>query len=80
MLVALLAGFLAAAGCSDPAATDKSDDPTLKASMQKSMEIYKSKTQAIKGNPAAAKAAAIESVAAIRTPADERPDGPRGRR
>ena len=51
----LLAGFLAAAGCSDPATGDKRDDPTLKASMQKSMEIYKAKSQAKKGYPATSK-------------------------
>ncbi len=50
----LLAGFLAAAGCSDPAPTDKRDDPALKASMQKSMEIYKSKTPAKKASPSTA--------------------------
>jgi hypothetical protein len=50
----LLSVFLMATGCSDPASTDKRDDPALKASMQKSMEIYKSKTPAKKGNPAAA--------------------------
>ena len=55
----LLAGFLVAAGCSGPASDDKSDNPALKASMQKSMEIYKSKTQAKKGNPAAVKIAAL---------------------
>jgi hypothetical protein len=48
----LLAGFLAAAGCAEPVPTDKKDDPALKSSMKKSMEIYKSKTQALKGNPA----------------------------
>jgi hypothetical protein len=41
----VLAGLLAAAGCSDSAAIDKRDDPSLKGSMQKSMEIYKSKSQ-----------------------------------
>ena len=41
----LLTGFLATAGCSDSAATDKREDPALKASMQKSLEIYKTKTQ-----------------------------------
>ena len=41
---------LAVAGCSDPAPGNKSDDPALKASMEKSMEIYKSKTQASRGN------------------------------
>jgi hypothetical protein len=51
----LLAGFLVVAGCWEPASGDKRDDPALKASMQKSMEIYKSKTQAKKGNPATAK-------------------------
>jgi hypothetical protein len=49
----LLAGFLAAAGCSDAAPTDKRDDPVLKASTQKSMEIYKSKSQAPKKDLAA---------------------------
>jgi hypothetical protein len=51
----LLAGFLAVAGCSGPVSGNKSDDPALKASMQKSMEIYKAKAQAKKENPAAAK-------------------------
>jgi hypothetical protein len=48
----LLAGLLAVAGCSGPTSTDKLDDPALKASMQKRLEIYKSKTQAIKGKVA----------------------------
>jgi len=48
--LSLLAGFLAVAGCSDPARGDKSDDPALKSSMQKSMEIYKSKTPPKKVN------------------------------
>ncbi len=51
----LIAGFLAAAGCSDTASGNKSDDPALKASMQKSMDIYKSKTQAKKGSPSTSK-------------------------
>jgi hypothetical protein len=50
-----LVGFLAVAGCGEPASTDKRDDPAAKASMQKSMEIYKSKTQSLKGNPAKTK-------------------------
>ena len=41
----LLAGFLASAGCSESVAIDKSEDPALKASMEKSREIYKSKMQ-----------------------------------
>ncbi len=53
--VGVLAGLLAVAGCSEPVSGDKRDDPALKASMKKSMEIYKSKTQATKGNPAGAK-------------------------
>jgi hypothetical protein len=51
----LLAGFFAVAGCSEPGSGDKKDDPALKASMQKSMEIYKSKTQAKKESPASEK-------------------------
>jgi hypothetical protein len=58
----LLAGLLAVAGCSKPASGDKRDDPALKASMQKRLEIYKSKTQVSgeplkpsKGNPQASK-------------------------
>jgi hypothetical protein len=47
----LLAGFFVIAGCSDPAPGDKKDNAALKTSMQKSMEIYKSKPQAKKGNP-----------------------------
>jgi hypothetical protein len=50
----LLTGFLAAAGCSEPVPGDKRDDPALKASMQKSLEIYKSKSQAKKAYPVAA--------------------------
>jgi hypothetical protein len=51
----LLAGFLAVAGCSDSASADKRDDPALKASMQKSLEIYKAKSQTKKGYPASSK-------------------------
>jgi hypothetical protein len=50
----LLAGFLAIAGCSDPARGDKTDDPTLK-SMQNSMELYKSKAAPKKGSSASLK-------------------------
>ncbi len=51
----LLAGFLSATGCSDPTSGNKSDNPALKASMQKSIEIYKSKSQQVrKGNSAVA--------------------------
>jgi hypothetical protein len=52
LCLGLLAGFLVIAGCSDPARGDKGDDPALKASMQKSMELYKSKTPPKKGKPA----------------------------
>jgi hypothetical protein len=51
----LLAGFLAAAGCSDTASGNKSDDPALKSSMQKSMDMYKSKTPPKKTTPAPTK-------------------------
>jgi hypothetical protein len=51
----LIGGLLAAAGCSDPPPGDKGDDPALKASMQKSMELYKAKSQAKRASPAAAK-------------------------
>jgi uncharacterized protein YegP (UPF0339 family) len=52
--LALCAFFLTAAGCSDKTLSDKRDDPALKASTQKSVEIYKSKTQAKKGTQAVA--------------------------
>jgi hypothetical protein len=52
----LLAGIFAITGCSEPAPGDKGDDPALKASMQRSMELYKSKSQAKKGYPPASKA------------------------
>ena len=52
--LSVLAGFLAVAGCSDAAPTDKKDDPALKAAMQKSMEIYKSKTPVKRGSTAPA--------------------------
>ena len=55
LCLGLLAGSLATSGCSDPPPADKKDDPALKASMQKSMEIYKSKTPAKKVNPPAKK-------------------------
>ena len=53
--LSVLAGFLAAGGCAESVSNDKRDDPALKASLKKTMEIYKAKTQAIKGNPVAAK-------------------------
>ncbi len=49
---ALSLGFVVAsfitAGCSETASGNKTDDPALKAAMQKSTEIYKSKTQQVK--------------------------------
>jgi hypothetical protein len=60
--IAMLSGVLSFGGCSDSTTTssgyssgDKRNDPALKASMEKSMEIFKSKTPAIKGSPVAAK-------------------------
>ena len=50
--VVLLVTFLWAAGCSEPAPTDKRNDPSLKAANQKSMEIYKSKSAASTKNAA----------------------------
>jgi hypothetical protein len=55
----LLAGLLAVAGCSEPAASgdvrgDKANDPELKASMERRQEIYNAKSQVIKRNPVAA--------------------------
>jgi hypothetical protein len=47
--LSVLVGLLAFAGCSEPAYSDKSEDPALKASMQKSLELYKAKSQATKG-------------------------------
>ena len=67
----LLAGFLAVAGCSDPASGDKRDDPALKASMQKSMEIYKSKTQAEERQGStrqACRSGGLEPAVTMRTP------------
>ena len=57
--IAMLAGLLPLAGCSDSTtgatsggSGDKSNDPTLKASMQKSMEErFKSATPVKKVNP-----------------------------
>jgi hypothetical protein len=51
----LLAGFLAATGCSDPASVDKRDETATKEMTKKSMELYQAKTPAKKGYPAAAK-------------------------
>jgi hypothetical protein len=48
LCLGLLAAFLTTAGCSEPASGSKSDSPALKASMQKSVEIYKSKVQQVK--------------------------------
>jgi hypothetical protein len=47
----LLAGLLAAAGCSGPPAADQRDIPEVKATFQKQAEAYqtKTKTQALKG-------------------------------
>jgi hypothetical protein len=50
----LFVGFLAAVGCSEATPTDKREDPALKASMEKSMELYKSKMAPKKGYPGAA--------------------------
>jgi hypothetical protein len=49
----LLAGFLSAAGCSNSPAGNKGDAPGVKASIQKSMDMYKAKTPVKKGSPAA---------------------------
>jgi hypothetical protein len=59
--IAMLAGFLLIAGCSDSTtgsaygSGDKKNDPALKASSQEKLEVYKSKGRAIKGSPVAAK-------------------------
>lgn len=61
--IAMLAGLLPLGGCSDSTATssttydsgDKRNDPALKASMEKSIEVFKAKKPAIKGHPVAAK-------------------------
>ncbi len=56
--IAILAGLLPLGGCSDSTtgatsggSGDKSNDPALKASMEKSMERFKSVTPAKKVNP-----------------------------
>ncbi len=46
----LLAAFLAVAGCSETAKGDKREDAALKSSMEKSLAIYKSKSQ-VSGAP-----------------------------
>ena len=58
LVIAMLAGLLPLAGCSDSttgatsSSGDKSNDPALKASMQKSMEErFKSATAVKKVNP-----------------------------
>jgi hypothetical protein len=44
-----LVGFLSAVGCSErPTARNKLDDPELKASMQKTWDQFKTKTQEMK--------------------------------
>jgi hypothetical protein len=54
--LSVLAAFLTAAGCSETASGNKSDDPALKASTKKSMELYRAKTQQLKkSNPANSK-------------------------
>jgi hypothetical protein len=51
----LLAGFLAAAGCSSSPAGSKGDEPGVKGSLQKSMDMYKAKSHQVKkGSPVAA--------------------------
>jgi hypothetical protein len=51
----LLAWLLSAVGCSGPVSDNKTDNPAMKASMQKSMEIYKSKTASKKAPMASLK-------------------------
>ncbi len=58
LAIAMLAGLLPLGGCSDSTtgatsggSGDKSNDPALKASMEKSMERFKSTTPAKKVNP-----------------------------
>jgi hypothetical protein len=53
--LALLTGFLATTGCSDPASVDKRDETATKETTKKSMELYQAKTPVKKGSPAAAK-------------------------
>jgi hypothetical protein len=54
--IAMLVGLLMLGGCSDSTtgsaygSGDKKNDPTLKALSQEKLEVYKSKTHAIKGN------------------------------
>jgi hypothetical protein len=44
----LVVGFLAAAGCADSPTSARTDEPQLKAALQKHVDIYKAKTQDLK--------------------------------
>ena len=84
--IAVLAGLLPLGGCSDSTtgstygSGDKRDDPALKASMEKSMEIFKSKTARDKGNPTGQKRRSLSPSSPSERPLGERrPDVPPGR-
>jgi len=46
--VGLVIGYLAGAGCTDSPSSNRTDNPALKASLEKHVEIYKAKTQGSK--------------------------------
>ncbi len=72
--IAMLAGLLMLGGCSDSTtgsaygSGDKRNDPALKASQEKSMEIYKSKAHAIKGNRDWREAAVLNTSSSSKRP------------
>jgi hypothetical protein len=51
----LIVSFLGGAGCSESQPTDKLDRPEVKEVVQKQVESYKTKTQALKGNSSTGK-------------------------
>ena len=70
----LLAAFLAVAGCSETATGDKREDAALKSSMEKSLAIYKSKSQVSGGAPdeVAGEPGTVEGISGEVTSGDDK--------